>query len=473
MAEEDLSAARSLLLESHPGAVPEVGDVAFQGQLENGFGRALALARAARTYGAYRAALQGFAASFDDPHIATAPLVQTNRHWPGFMVALGKDGWKVIARTGDDTPQVGATLLSCDGLTPDAIAQERLAPFAGSWSVPAERIRQSTWLLQDVGNPAQPRLARCEFEGGEGPRSFELRWRPVAPPEIARQIAAARPFPSEEVSLKGFAEGYWIRLGTSGGAAFPILAEAKRHEAALRASPYVVLDLRGNDGGASYFTDELAKRLYGAGRVEEARRPRGTREPETIVWRASPPSLQRVEEYIQRASRLASPEDPMALGLVAQREALRRSLAAGVPLARAPASVQLGAGARQRDAVKRPPRVILLTDRHCFSSCLLAVRLFRTLGAEHAGEATRANTRYSDLRTVDLPSGLSNFSTMQSFSTWLPREVGPYAPSEQFDGDLADDAAVQTWVGTLLARQPPPKRLRRSRGMPYKDEPRR
>ncbi len=452
MAEEDLVAARALLLESHPGAVAELGDALFRRQLDTGFEQALAIARAARTYGGYRASLQRFAAGFDDPHIATAPLVQTNRHWPGFVVALGNDGWKVIARAGDDGPPVGATLLSCDGRTPDVLAEERLAPFAGTWAVRGERIRMSTWLLQDVDHPGQPRLARCDFSGSDGRRTHELRWRPVGQAEIGRHIAGARPLPSEEVWIRPFERGFWIRLGASGGSAIPIVAEAERQQAALRAAPFIVLDLRGNAGGASYFTDELAKNIYGAARVEEARRPARTREPETIIWRASPASLQRAEEYIQRFSRFAPPDHPVLLGMIAQRDALRQALANGAPLARAPAQVHRGGAADRRDRVRRPPRVIVVTDRHCFSSCLLGVRLFRSLGAEHVGEETRANTRYSDLRTVDLPSGLSNFSTMQSFSTWLPMAIGPYAPTRRFEGNLVDDAAVQAWVSGLVSR---------------------
>lgn len=451
MAEEDLVAARALLIESHPGAAAEVGDVTFQRQLDSGFRKALLMARAARTYGGYRAALQHFAAGFDDPHIATAPLVQSSRRWPGFAVALGTAGWTVIVRDEDDAPPVGATLLSCDGRTPDVLAEQRLAPIFGSWDVPAERIWRSTWLLQDVGNPHQPQIDQCEFSSGDGVRkAYELRWRTVSPAEIGRHLSAARPLPSEEVWVRQFEQGYWIRLGTSGGAAVPILAEAQRLEAALRAAPYVIVDLRGNAGGASFFTDEIARRIYGSARVAEARRPRGSGEPEMIVWRSSPSSLETVQAYIQRTRRLAPAEHPIARGLAAQRDALLKTLASGAPVARGPAEVGVTGAVAKPDPVGRPPRVILVTDGHCFSSCLLGVRLFRNLGAEHVGQATRANTRYSDLRTIDLPSGLSQFSTMQSFSTWLPMQIGPYAPASAYDGDLVDDAAVQAWVRRLL-----------------------
>jgi hypothetical protein len=450
MAEEDLLAARALLLENHPGAVTEVGDEMFQRQLATGLEQALVMARGARTYAGYRAALERFAASLDDPHIATAPLVQTNRQWPGFAVFLGSDGWKVIARASHDAPPIGARLLSCDGRAPDDLARERLAPFTGSWAVRGERVRFSTRLLQEDGNPHHPRIVRCEFSVDDAPIVHELRWRSATPGEIGRHLAAAQPWPTEEVWLRPFQRGYWIRLGTSGGPALPILADAKRQETALRAAPFVVVDLRGNAGGASYLTDELAKRIYGAARVEQARRAERTTEPELIVWRASPAALETLDAYVQRATRLAGAEHPLMLGLLAQREALRQSLASGSSLARAPAEVHPDAAGLQRDPVARAPRVILLTDRHCFSSCLLGVRLFRALGAEHVGDETRANTRYSDLRTVDLPSGLSNFATMQSFSTWSPMAIGPFTPTVRYDGDLVDDAAAQAWVSSLL-----------------------
>jgi hypothetical protein len=94
--------------------------------------------------------------------------------------------------------------------------------------------------------------------------------------------------------------------------------------------------------------------------------------------------------------------------------------------------------------------VILITDRRCFSSCLIGAWLFRKLGATHGGEETDTNTRYSDLRTIDLPSGLSTFSTLQSYSTYSPMQFGPYSPTIPFTGDLDDDAAVREWVRTIV-----------------------
>jgi hypothetical protein len=137
--------------------------------------------------------------------------------------------------------------------------------------------------------------------------------------------------------------------------------------------------------------------------------------------------------------------------MAAQRNSIKAALEAGRPLAEAPAAIDPNAALRKRDRVKRPPRVVLVTDRICFSSCLQAARLFRDLGATQVGQETNANTHYSNVITTALPSGLSNFTSLQAYSTYVPRQLGPYTPAIPFDVDLADDRAVEAEVRKLIA----------------------
>jgi hypothetical protein len=452
MAEEDLKAARAFLEETHPGAIPERGDRTFLAQLDKGFAAAQALARSARSFGGYRAALDRFAASFDDPHIASSSWVRPDSHWPGFLVSSRRGGWKVVPGGSAEGPTAGAELVSCDGKSPDALAAEWLAPFTPAWNVAAQRMRTSSALLIDSGNPHQPRPASCDFKSADGKiETHRLSWRRIGSSDLARQFEKMGPFVSSDVGVKAFDGGWWIRLGSLGGAALPLTKQVEERQAELRAAPFVVVDLRGNDGGASFFSDRIAEVIYGAARVDSALHPKEDRAAERVVWRASPATLKTAEALIARVSRIGNPDHPIALATAAQRDSIRAALEAGKPLAEAPAAIDSDPRLRRGDKVEQPPRVILITDRICFSSCLLAARLFRELGATHAGQETSANTHYSNAISTDLPSGLSNFSSLQAYWTHVPRQLGPYAPAIPFKVDLADDRAVEEEVRKLVA----------------------
>lgn len=93
-------------------------------------------------------------------------------------------------------------------------------------------------------------------------------------------------------------------------------------------------------------------------------------------------------------------------------------------------------------------RLVLITDRNCFSSCLIAADLLRRLGALHVGEATDVSTRYMEVREEVLPSGIRTFSTLQKVALGAA-DFGPYEPAIAYPGDLADTSALQRWVVAL------------------------
>ena len=452
MAGDDLKAARAFIEETHPAAVPAGGDTVFLGQLAKGYAEGSALAREARTFGGYRAAIERFAAAFDDPHIGSASWVQPDSFWPGFLVSSRRGGWKVVPGGLADAPAAGAELISCDGKAPDALAAAWLGPFTSSWNVAAQRMRTSSSLLLDSGNPKQPRAQSCEFRSSDGKvETHKLNWRRIGSGDLRKQFEKLGPFVSQDVGLRAFEGGWWIRLGSLSQAALPLMKEVEARQPELRAARFVIVDLRGNGGGASFISDRIAEVIYGTGRVDAAAFPKGTWESQKVVWRASPRTLQTADAYVERAARIVSADHPIALGIATQRDAIKAALAQGRPLAEAPNAIDAQAALRKRDRVGKPPRVILVTDRICFSSCLQAARLFRQLGATHVGQETSANTRYSNAITTELPSGLSNFTSLQAYSTYVPMQLGPYAPTIPLTVDLADDRAVEGEVRKLIA----------------------
>jgi hypothetical protein len=454
MAEDDLEAARAFIGETHPGAVPSRGDAAFLGQLRDGYAQAQSLARSARSFGGYRAALERFAAAFDDPHIASVSWVQPDSFWPGFLVSSRRGGWKVVEGGSDDSPEAGAELISCDGKAPDSLAATALGPFVPAWAVSAQRMKNSSSLLLDSGNPHRSRVEQCDFRSADGrTATHRLNWRRIRSGELAKQFEKLGPRVSEEVALRPFDGGWWIRLGTQSAAALPLMKEVEARQAELRQAPFIIVDLRGNGGGASFISDRIAEVIFGKARVDSAIYPKGAVEPQKVIWRASATTLGTANGYVERAARLG-PDHPLALGMRAQRDSIEAAIKKGSPLAEAPAAIDPAAPSRKLDRVRRPPRVVLVTDRFCFSSCLEAARLFGQLGATHVGQETNANTHYSNVITTDLPSGLSNFSSLQAYSTYVPRQLGPYTPTIPFKVDLADDKAVEQEVRKLIAARP-------------------
>ena len=51
---------------------------------------------------------------------------------------------------------------------------------------------------------------------------------------------------------------------------------------------------------------------------------------------------------------------------------------------------------------------------------------------------------------MELPSGLSNFYTLQTFPLGAEKQVGPFTPEVLFDGNIADDEYVQGCIRELV-----------------------
>jgi hypothetical protein len=61
------------------------------------------------------------------------------------------------------------------------------------------------------------------------------------------------------------------------------------------------------------------------------------------------------------------------------------------------------------------------------------------------GQTTDAATHYTAVREQYLP-GYSLFSTLRAIDPSSPYQAGPFEPQLAYDGDIADTAALETWV---------------------------
>jgi hypothetical protein len=322
-----------------------------------------------------------------------------------------------------------------------------------NWNIAAQRKRNSWRLLVDDGDPFVAVPKRCTFADESGARfDHVLNWRAISASELSAPMRVAIGRPTAEVSLSAFADGWWIRLGTLRDEARPVVEDVARRSAELRAGRFVVVDVRGNGGGSSVYAERIAETLYGEQRTASALK-RIAAGPEAATWRASAGNLETLDQYVERFSRELGPDDRLVQELKRSRVAVAEALRDGASTATIPSEV---AGKTKRNKLRgAPPKVVLLTDRFCFSSCLLATHLFRGLGALHVGEETDQNTHYMEVRSITLPSGLSTFSTMQAIDRSHARRVGPFTPAIVYSGRTDDDAAVKAWLSARLAEPPP------------------
>jgi hypothetical protein len=228
-----------------------------------------------------------------------------------------------------------------------------------------------------------------------------------------------------------------------------MIADMRSARAKLASASAIVLDLRGNGGGSSDWSRQIAEVLWGTDALQ--------RLPATNVhvdWRVSRANLESLEQSYahQKTGGGLSPE--MRHWFETVIAGMSAALARGDALWRHPKGgpEQDTADAAQ-DALPPPPLlgpVYFTTDANCGSACLDAVDLWRALGAIHVGQTTSADTLYMDVRQRGLPSGITSVSMPMKVYRGRPRGSNePVVPVHKFDGDIADTAALERWVATL------------------------
>ena len=423
-----------------------MGDDAFRTDLESA--HALAAARATRVTSlqGYNATLAGFANSFGDKHLRSIPMLELARpDWAGLIVVKTGSRWAVIDAE-DGSPEadmVGAELVSCDGRTPQDGGRQLLGGFRADWSVAAQQAEMSPWLLISEGNPFTPRPRACVFSIAGRLQTWTLDWRPIARRKLDLRLAKANSFGAAGFGVRRVGAGYWIALQDLMDDASPVVDQVDAQSAAMREAPYIVLDLRGNGGGSSLFGDKIATDILGADYVRAVEGAAGDGCPGEVV-RASQGNIDTLQRYINTGFPSRSPDvvGPLTAVLKQMRAAKAAGRAFSGPLI-CPAPRKVAATPAYGG------KLFVLTDGACFSSCLAVVENLRSLGAVQIGQLTDANTSYTDVRDVLMPSGLSSFSTMMGVSPGAPPRIGPFIPQRLYDGDIADTAKLQAWVASF------------------------
>ena len=455
---QDATGLHAVMIDSHPG-VHDPLNPGFRARLDQGLATALERAKTTTDRGGWWWAMRAYVASFEDGHVQIG-LTQRDfgfpTRWPGFLTVYRGADQVVADRDESDAavPPLGARLIDCDGVDAASLAEQRIGQFRGRWFLEAIKTRFGDWMFLSAENPWQTEMKTCRFETGGATRTYALDWR-ATPDDLsdrrARLSSGARP----DFALKHFDDGgFWISTPTFNGdpaseahaELTALIADMKAKQDALRAAPYVVLDLRGNGGGSSHWSQLMAQVLWGDDWMAAHPEPA----IEGVDWRASDGNIAEISAFLDKLR---------ATNGQAELIAWAEDAITGMTAAKAAGQVYWRSADDEapKDAAPPPPapqlmkgRVYVLTDSSCGSACLDAVDLWKTVGALQVGRETSADTVYMEIREPTLPSGLAEIAVpMKVYRGRARGNNEPQRPQYVIEGDMGDDAALLTAIRRL------------------------
>jgi len=467
LAERDLRRMEQVIREDHPGPV-DVSNPQFRPLLTKSFEQALERARKVNSFSGYTALLRWFTGRFEDDQLqVTASVQPANIEWPGFTVT-NRAGRYIVQNPGrprpsDGLPFDGSNLVSCDGIQPDEWVKNRVIPYQQSVAaLEADRIRNAPWIFLDEGNPYFARPKSCIFESRGRPRELRLVWRTIP---FQQGVDTARKAAYGATALvtgtRNFgASGTWISLPSFAPQTdqdISSLRQIVNNGPGYRDKDVIVLDLRRNSSGNSFWGLLLLRAMYGEEFADKYAREYKHVEREFRVS-AGNIDFYKNDRLRRNAREFGEKSDPYT-DLARISEAMERANKEGLTTLREPSMES-----RDRtipDASSNTPnpvkgRVYVVTDGRCSDACLRFLdEILRFPNVTHVGLPTRGDTVYGYAKTIRLPSGISTLSCPTMIRRARSRQPNaPYTPAYRFDGDIGDTIVLESWLSELVKKPP-------------------
>lgn len=475
LAESDLKAIRSQIEMNHPGPV-DPDNPGFRDWLNNGFIEAEDALSKVRGLEDYFLILKQYVAGFRDPHVTidfTSPEV--GRRWPGFVVA-GREGKVLVVESPTNSPPIGSELISCDGIAVKVLLEDRVFRFRADPAISAsfDAAVRYLFLVAD-SNLVEPPLQTCRFDFQGRNFDFKLKWRDASS-DAVKQFDDAEGNTKRQLSIVKAESGiYWMTLssfssGPSNRNALERLFVALNQEQAdIAASDGLVIDLRGNSGGSSFFGEILTYLLFDKDTLLHHASLQGS--AISVDWRASKDNLDYARTWLEPSNpRHHSDEDwtkSIILGMSNAVEAGNPFFREYVPrpnFTEDPATLPYWRQQQKGPDDKRPAfippvpmqaPIFVITDGACFSACLDFLDLLKQFdGITYLGLPTSADTQYMDTRTVTLPSQLATLTIpMKVYRDRQRRPGESYVPDITYEGLDRGETAFRSWVEGILSQK--------------------
>ncbi|OYY76389.1 MAG: hypothetical protein B7Y43_15205 [Sphingomonas sp. 28-62-20] len=459
LAVDDVDRLHQSVVDFHPG-MRDRDTPDFAERVKTAYRTAKVRAESAANYADWLAATRGFMLSFRDGHTIFRPNLSPVRvRWPGFLIDGRASGWVVRRPAGfADTgagPVEGARIVACDGIPIADLLKKRLDGIEADWSKEPERIRQAYRLFLDTRNDGPPPISACSFEQQGAVKEQKLAWNVVAWSALSSGFAPYLRRIAHPIAVRTLASGgQWVSLGSFGNET-KLEALAKSLEgdpAILRSAPFVVFDLRGNNGGNSTWGERFASLLWGeaavAARTAEIDSRPGARAGK--YFRATP-AVAKAARATADEFKAMGPDFASVAGYwyeTADRIAAApdgdRKLVHDPCCDRTPPTTKI---TLVPGAYARP--VYVLIDAGCFSSCVVAANRLVEQGAIAVGETSGQNEEYGEVASPPpLPSGLAEYLLPISIIR-QPRERLRVEPKLRWTGTMDADDEIENWIAQV------------------------
>ncbi|MCK8116907.1 S41 family peptidase [Pseudoalteromonas sp. 2CM37A] len=434
--ERDIEAAYSISVKNHPGMF-DVNNPTFPDLLKKAKAEALTLSAQASGPQVHAAAISRFSTILQDGHAgAFSSVDRPARRWPGFRTVWRGDALKVYYSENKSISK-GDVVSQCDGQSTETLIRERVFKFYGQVAQPGHWWQQGWRLLIDEGNPFLTPLKECEFVKANGDTyTHVLNWS-VRPKSVSKHLENA--YNGDELPIdltwpeKSIA---WIAMPSFSStekqtAAYnKVFEKIQQQRSKLLTAKAVVLDLRHNQGGSSYWSSQIAKELWGKKIVEQ--KVNNTSQNTQVWWRASKGNTDHVVSLLEVVKN--QPELLKIFKITAAGMAL--SLKSGDPF-------YVEQETNTPNNIPQKPltsdfktKVFVIVPPQCASACLDALDKFKLFeNTTLFGAPSSADSMYMEVRLADLPSRLGKVIVPNKVYVNRARGAGDfYKPDVAYNG---------------------------------------
>lgn len=378
-------------------------------------------------------------------------------YWAGFLLKANQRDYVVIHRLDSkEYPPLGATIISCDGETIDALLRNRYAPFIDRrWNILNAREKSAKALSL---NRSRASFDSCIFEVDGHLHDYAIKWNLLGEKDGDRIAYLSHPVYQLPAVREFKKSHYWVVASDFS----PGTDEAVNAVQILLDDLYVlenpetvVIDLRGNSGGSSFYGYAILSRLlhrdmastgYFNNKLNEV-----FQDADAIIrasWKAYWSVHYKLNNDVVYKDRSSPISQHFYKYLNRMKDALDNN---------EPSFYQSEISAISEIVPKHASenwnsltRFVLITDRRCISACLDMVDAMKLIpNLLHLGEPTDADTVYTEVTEVQSSYYYETFNYLVPIKKWNRRfreDNQPYIPDVIYDGDMNDDQALQQWV---------------------------